>query len=175
MLSNFHTLIQNQYEAAFCTLFEAIARCPDESWMNRVARYGFSQSAFHTLFFADLYLGPDIDSHGKQPFHQDHAAIFETCGQWDESGPNDLHYERNFLFEYLQFCRMKMELVVSTVSDSDLAALAGFPWLGTKSRAEVHVYNIRHVQHHAAQLILVLRRDAKVDVPWVKSGWEEFK
>jgi hypothetical protein len=41
------------------------------------------------------------------------------------------------------------------------------------SRAELHVYNVRHIQHHAAQLILRLRLDTDVDVPWVGQAWIE--
>jgi len=40
-------------------------------------------------------------------------------------------------------------------------------------RVEVHIYNVRHIQHHAAQLILRLRRDHKQGIPWFKSGWPE--
>ena len=38
------------------------------------------------------------------------------------------------------------------------------------TRAELHLYNIRHIQHHAAQLILRLRLDTDVDIPWVGRG-----
>ncbi len=41
------------------------------------------------------------------------------------------------------------------------------------SRAELHVYNIRHIQHHAAQLILRLRLDAGIAIPWVSREWKE--
>jgi len=38
------------------------------------------------------------------------------------------------------------------------------------SRAELHIYNIRHIQHYAAQLSLRLRLDTEVDIPWVSHG-----
>jgi hypothetical protein len=41
------------------------------------------------------------------------------------------------------------------------------------SRAELHVYNLRHIQHHAAQLSLRLRLDAQQEIPWIGSGWRE--
>ena len=46
------------------------------------------------------------------------------------------------------------------------------PWYEI-TRAEMHVNNIRHLQHHTAQLILVLRREHSVEMPWPKSGWLE--
>jgi hypothetical protein len=53
-----------------------------------------------------------------------------------------------------------------------LSGPSGFHWRKC-TRAELHVYNIRHIQHHAAQLILRLRNDAGVDVPWVSHAWKE--
>jgi hypothetical protein len=41
------------------------------------------------------------------------------------------------------------------------------------SRAELYVYNLRHIQHHAAQLSLRLRLDHGVNIAWVGSGWRE--
>jgi uncharacterized damage-inducible protein DinB len=44
------------------------------------------------------------------------------------------------------------------------------------SRGELHIYNIRHVQHHAGQMSAYLRRvdgalaDPKA-LPWVGTGW----
>jgi MFS superfamily sulfate permease-like transporter len=46
--------------------------------------------------------------------------------------------------------------------------------LATVIAGVLHVvagYITRHIQHHAAQLILRLRRDFEVDIPWFKSGW----
>jgi hypothetical protein len=41
------------------------------------------------------------------------------------------------------------------------------------SRAELHIYNIRHIQHHAGQLSLRLRLETGEGVDWVGSGWRE--
>jgi hypothetical protein len=34
----------------------------------------------------------------------------------------------------------------------------------------LQIYNIRHIQHHAAQLIERVREDAGIAIPWVGSG-----
>ncbi len=57
MIETFKELIVNQFEAAFCTLGACVDRCPDTSWHAPVAKLQFCQVAFHTLIFADLYLG----------------------------------------------------------------------------------------------------------------------
>jgi uncharacterized damage-inducible protein DinB len=45
-----------------------------------------------------------------------------------------------------------------------------FPWL-PMSRAELHLYNIRHIQHHTGQLGAFLRRNGVDAGRWVKRGW----
>ena len=171
MYATFKELIANQYEAAFCTVHQNIQQCPDSLWHDPVVNNPFSQSVFHGLFFADLYLGENIDAQPRQEFHKTHADIFDGYEQLEiQTVPSDT-YEKTFLNEYLQHCRDKANSVVIAESIEQLQAPAGFPWLET-TRAEVHVYNIRHIQHHAAQLNMKLRSDAKLDMGWVKSGWE---
>jgi hypothetical protein len=60
-------------------------------------------------------------------------------------------------------------------TEQSLRAACKFAWLArlSMSRAELHVYNIRHIQHHAAKLSLRLRLDYGLDIRWVGSGWRE--
>ncbi len=57
-------------------------------------------------------------------------------------------------------------------TDDTLRGENGFSWHKI-SRGELHVYNIRHIQHHAAQLSLRLRLNADIDIPWVSHAWKE--
>ncbi len=168
----FQRTIANQYEAVFCTLHECVTRCPDQMWQGPVVNHPFSQTVFHGLFFADLYLGQNVESQPRQAFHRQYAAIFADYEQLQPRIPRGT-YDQSFVLKYLAHCRDKAIRVVSGETADDLASAAGFPWLNT-SRAELHLYNIRHLQHHAAQLIMKLRAEAGEDMPWVKSGWQEF-
>lgn len=162
-------LLRNQYEAAFCTLSKAIEACPDDSWHEPVASWKFCQVAFHTLFFADYYLGETPDGLKDQEFHLSHPEFFRD---YEEMQPREqiLLYERDDICEYLDFCRDKARRTIAKETAEMLAAPCGFP-SKTFRRAELHVYNLRHIQHHAAQLSLRLRLDGTGDVPWVGSGW----
>ena len=71
--------------------------------------------------------------------------------------------------DYLDFCRSKAIFVVANETEGSLMEQSGIPWQEL-ARGELHVYNIRHIQHHAAQLVLRLRLDTEVDIDWVKSG-----
>ena len=59
-------------------------------------------------------------------------------------------YERGANKVYVQHCRRKAAEAIAAETEESLQAQASFQ-LRTFSRAELHVYNIRHIQHHAAE------------------------
>lgn len=73
---------------------------------------------------------------------------------------------------YLSFCRGKAVAAMVAETEESLRAPAR-SFRRNFSRAELHVYNIRHIQHHAAQLIVRLRLDTTVDIPWISTGWRD--
>ena len=175
MLDTLKRLLANQFDAALCTLNLCIERCPDDAWDARVANLKFCQAAFHTLFFADYYLGTEgegaNDPFRGQPFHRENAAMFRDYEEF-EPRAQVLLYDRPSIRKYVRHCRTKAAAAIAAETAESLAAPAAFAGRPF-SRAELYVYNSRHVQHHAAQLSLRLRLDHGIDVRWVGSGWRE--
>ena len=68
--------------------------------------------------------------------------------------------------------------VVSNETEPTLAGPSGFSWRKC-SRLELHIYNIRHVQHHTGQRSAYLRRvDPSIGqrrdvMKWIGWGWRE--
>lgn len=164
-------ILAHQYEASLCMLHLAVEGCPQALWNAPLARLQFCQAAFHVVFFADVYLQArdDVDAIKTQPFHLAHKAEFRDYEELEDR-EQILTYEKVFVLEYLQFARRKAQETTIRETAEMLAGPSGFR-RRTCSRAELHIYNIRHIQHHAAQLILRLRLDTKVDVPWVGHAW----
>jgi hypothetical protein len=174
MLDTVKALFVHQYEAALSMLKACVDGCPDAAWNAPVANHRFSQVVFHTLYFTDLYLGRDDEaSFRRQPFHLQLAPLFADLPANREpfEDPPPRSYERASLLTYLGFCRRKVIEVVATETEETLSAPDDFG--RDFSRAELHVYNIRHIHHHAAQLSLRLRLDSGNGVEWVGSGWRE--
>jgi len=171
LIDAYRRLIANQYEAALSTLAHCVRHCPDAHWNARIARYPFSQVVFHTLFFADFYLGRDAESFRRQPFHAENRELFADYEQLQDQEPVST-YSRAQVDRYNDFCRQKTLATIAEETEQSLCGDSGFQRRNF-TRAELHVYNIRHIQHHAAQLILRLRIDAHVDVPWIGSGWRD--
>ncbi len=168
MVETFQRLIASQFEASLSTLDQCVERCPDALWNLRVAKYPFCQVAFHTLFFTDFYLGPDDDAQRRQQFHLANPALFGDYEQLQDREPESL-YDKSQIVTYLEFCRGKAAATMAAETEETLCAPAKFARRHF-SRAELHVYNIRHIQHHAAQLILRLRLDSDVDIHWIGKG-----
>jgi hypothetical protein len=171
MIETFQRFLASQFEASLCMLGHCVAKCPDALWNTRVARHPFCQVAFHTLIFTDLYLGPDADSLRQQPFHLANAQFFADYEQLEDREPVS-RYERPQIEAYLDFCRTKAAATIAAESDETFAAPANFAHKNF-SRAELHLNNIRHIQHHAAQMIMRLRLDSDVDIAWIAAGWKD--
>ncbi|HEV8353792.1 MAG TPA: DinB family protein [bacterium] len=171
MLDTFKTLITRQYEAALSMLKACVDRCPDAVWNTRGANYRFCQLVFHTLIFTDLYLGHDDEElFRQQPFHSRNQDFFADYEEFGHGLPVRL-FDKPSILTYLDFCRTKASEIMAGETEETLNAPAvSRPSL---SQAELHVYNIRHIQHHTGQLSLRLRVDADEDMAWVSSGWRE--
>ena len=171
MIDTWKDLLTSQFEASFCMLEKCLQNCPSDVWTARVGQLRFCQVAFHALFFADVYLGRDLASLRGQSFHVEHAQTFAGYEELEDRPPTAL-YEQPFIHLYLQHCRVKATTVVADEDIISLERKPGFDWLPF-SRAEVHVYNLRHLQHHVAQLSLRLKQNSDVGIPWVGTGWQD--
>jgi hypothetical protein len=68
---------------------------------------------------------------------------------------------------YLDHCRTKGRSTLAALTDAAANEPARIPRFDG-SMAELHLYNMRHVQHHAAQLNLILRRETDSAPAWVR-------
>lgn len=172
MIDTLKESLANQFEAAFCTLNFCIDRCPDSAWDAPVVNLAFCQVVFHTLFYADVFLGANLDSLRGQQFHRDNADFFRDYEELEDRKP-ELLYEKAPVKAYLEYCRKKAAAAIAVETAESLGAPCDFERRHF-SRAELYVYTIRHIQHHAANLSLRLRIDFNEDIPWCGSGWREM-
>jgi uncharacterized damage-inducible protein DinB len=154
--------VWSQFGAAIDMLENAARACPGELWGDRSQEPEFWYLLFHTLFYLDLYLSEsDAGFTPPSPF---------TLDELDERGLKpDRVYTREELLGYLRHGREKCRATIDSLTESRLRQRSGFSWLPI-SVGEVLLYNMRHVQHHTAQLNLLLRQWG-ADVPaWVRTA-----
>ena len=168
MLEQFKRITISQYQAALRTIENCVTLCPNETWDQPVHELTFDQALFHAVFWADLYLSDSIEDCKAQPFHDQHGTVFQGYEELEPIRPQH-RYDRDFANEYIDYCVQKVSENVLAATASSLEEPVSFEWLDL-SRAELHLYNIRHIQHHAAQLILRLRQEHNAEIGWVKQG-----
>jgi len=148
-----------QFGAAIDTLGKALAACPEELWSDRTRRPEFWRLVYHTLFFLDLYLDGCLE--GFQP-----PSPF-TLSELDRSGAHpERAYTKDELRAYLDHCRRKCRETISALTSEKAGERCEFRWVQLPF-GELLLYNMRHVQHHAAQLNLILRQTVDSAPRWV--------
>jgi len=152
-------VLWSQFGASIDMLEHAIRACPDGLWDDNARQPEFWYLAYHTLFFLDLYLSDA--SEGFAP-----PSPFTL----DELDPSGVMPERAFtkheLLSYLAHGRDKARARIATLTVENETNRCRFGWMDL-TRIESLLYNMRHVQHHAAQLNLLLRQVTNTAPRWV--------
>lgn len=131
----------------------AIRACPDSLWSRPSEKpawkkndvVGFWYVVYHTLFFLDYHLTPSPNEFAPpSPFNLD---------EMDPAGLLPARpYTKDELLKYLEHCRTKMRGLTDGIDAGTL------------------LYAMRHVQHHAGQLNLLLRQHTGSAPRYVKAA-----
>lgn len=154
-------MLWNQFGAAIDMLENAIVACPEDLWGDQSRQPEFWYVAYHTLFFLDLYSHGTVDGFAPpEPF---------TLDELDPAGvlPPRV-YVKDELRAYLRLGREKARAAVEALTDETTRRRCEIPWLDL-SEGELVLDNLRHVQHHAAQLNLILRQVTDSAPRWVST------
>jgi len=161
LINTLRQSIWNQFGASMDMLENAIRLCPEEHWDTDKK---FWYHAFHALFFLDYYLSTDPKTFAPpEPF---------TESEFEDRLP-DRVYDKDELLTYLAFCRQKCwdlidDLTVEAATENwiNVSQTMVYPTI------EILMYNMRHVQHHTAQLNLLLRQEINDAPDWIYRAGE---
>ncbi len=161
-------MLWRQYGAAIDMLGAALRDCPDELWEQQLwadhpdqwVAAGFSKFwylGYHTLFWLDLYLtGAEEGFAPPAPFDLVEMEAGEVLPRT---------YTRTELLGYLDHCRRACQATLNSLSAEQAGRLCRFGW-GELTFAELQLYNLRHVQEHAAHLGMFLGQQAGKTTEW---------
>ncbi len=162
--------ISRQLGAAVDMLENAVRACPDSLWSNPSEKpawkdndvVGFWYVVYHTLFFLDYYMSDSPRTFAPPPPF--------TLEELDPAGLlPDRPYTKEEMLNYLEYSRAKARAAIQDLTAEQARRQSGFQEL---SRAELLLYVMRHVQHHAGQLNLLLRQNTGSAPRWVKTPTE---
>jgi hypothetical protein len=153
-------ILYSQFAASIEMLENAMKACPDKLWGDRKYKPEFWYLVYHTLFWLDFYLTDSPDKFFPPPPF--------TLSELDPEGllPERV-YARTELLTYLDYGRNKCKNVIDKLTDEKANKQYEYGSV-EMSFGELLLYNMRHVQHGAAQLNLILRQKTDSAPRWVK-------
>jgi uncharacterized damage-inducible protein DinB len=160
-------IIWRQFGAAIDMLENAMIACPDQLWAKPAnsgesfsARwYEFWYLAYHTLFFLDFYL-----SETQEGFAPPAPFGLEELDPKGAFPPRT--YSKDELRAYLEHGREKCRARIAALTEETAQQRYRSRWMDFTT-VELLLYNMRHVQHHAAQLNAILRQTTDSAPGWV--------
>lgn len=161
---DWNKIIWHQFGAAIDMLDNAIQACPDDLWQARLFSDNlpefaeFWYVAYHCLFWLDFYLSETAE--GFAP-----PAPF-TLSEFETAELPERVYTKAELRDYLAYGRKKCQTRIESITDF-MAPQQVRPNWRIESVAELLIYNLRHVQEHAAQLSLFLGQRTGSAPGWV--------
>jgi uncharacterized damage-inducible protein DinB len=176
------TALWRQLGAAIDMLENALVACPDSLWNRGIWNISpqsdfppqfaeFWHVTFHVLNWLNLYMAgvPEEDFTLPAPFAQ---------GEIDSTAVlREQPYSKEELHEYLLATRQKCRDRLLELSEEQLYQTVRYPWSQGQSISflELQLYNLRHVQEHAAQLSLFLGQHGVPDeaLDWVARAEDE--
>ena len=152
--------VWNQFGAAVDMLENSIAACPDEVWDDGTRDFwSYWYMVSHALFWLDFHLsGAGENFAPPAPFgleELDPAGVIPART-----------YTKDELQKYLKYCREKLRAVINDLTEESANRTQKFA-ANDLNLVEVLLQNMRHVQHHTAQLNLILRQKTNESPHWV--------
>ena len=151
--------VWNQFGASIDMLENAIKLCPSELWDDKNK---FWYLSYHCLFWLDYYLSPNPNEFSPPTPY--------TMSEFDPSGAMpDRVYSKEEMLAYLEHGRDKCYRLISDLNQ-DITKVRWIDDYKDYSLLEILLYNMRHVQHHGAQLNLILRQEIDDAPRWVSKA-----
>lgn len=150
--------IASQYGATFSMLRQCIDRADATLWQFPIGKFPYWNVIYHVLHSTDLYLSQDEGAFTPRPFHREGYELLGVpfWASDQEAIVLDQPYDAGTLGAYVDFCRAKAKQALGCETAETLAGPSGFSWLEF-SRLKLHLYILRHLQHHTGQLVVALR------------------
>lgn len=166
MDSDWRIALWRQFGAAIDMLEDGIRICPEDLWKDDSKNPPVWCLVHHTLFWLDYSLTESIEGYAPPPPF--------GLEELDPSGKlPERVYSKEELLSYLEHGRNKCRKTILALAGETAHQDCGSKRPGL-TNAEILMYNMRHVQHGAAQLNLILRQEIDDAGRWVSSTQTEL-
>ncbi len=156
MNTTWETILEQQFGAALDMLERAVSACPETLWADQTQDPEYWYLVYHMLAYLDSYLERAVTAFPTP------APVAPT----DEQTLPETPFSKLDLQRYLAHGRMKAARAFEQLHAEHIQDRTTFA-PGDLSIFELLLYNTRHIQHHTAQLYLILRQQTGSTPGWV--------
>ncbi len=158
-------VLESQYRATLQMLRQAIEKIPSEQWNTEEYKNPNWQIAYHAIWGARLYLGANMESYVPWEKAIKGAESLGGTQEWENPEESVIVEGYNSKEELFSFINDLEDDLQQAISKLPIDENSGFEWY-PYSRLELHINNIRHIQHHTAQLIERMKVKGITGFPW---------
>jgi hypothetical protein len=156
--------IVTEYKGSLKMLVDTIHKSPDDLWESDSYENVYWRIVYHTLFYTAFYLSAGPAEFIPWNKHQPNYHVLGSIAHDGQPVVIKGNYSKADLLDYATGVLNSLE---EKISDTNLADTTGFDWIAL-NRFGLHLYNIRHVQHHAGQLTERLHQVGIRGINWVR-------
>ncbi|MDN5215068.1 DinB family protein [Fulvivirgaceae bacterium BMA12] len=162
-------ILESQYRAALQMLRQTIEKIPSAQWKTDEYKNPNWQIAYHATWAAQLYLGANMEAFVPWEKAIKGAESLGGTQDWENPDESVTVEGYNSKDELLSFINNVEDDLQQAISKLPIHENSGFEWY-PYSRLELHINNIRHIQHHTAQLIERMKAKGITGFPWAIDG-----
>lgn len=162
-------ILASQYKASLGMLRHALEKVPAAQWNSEEYNNPNWQLAYHILWGAKFYLGANPESYTPWQNAVEGAESLGGSQHWenpDEGVVVEGFHTKEELFAYLDDIENGLQQAIEALPFNENSGFEWYPY----SRLELHINNIRHIQHHTAQIIERLKAKGITGFPWWADG-----
>ncbi|MBX2923808.1 MAG: DinB family protein [Chitinophagaceae bacterium] len=158
-------ILASQYKASLGMFRNVIERTPQEQWNTEDYNNPNWQIAYHTIWSTKYYLGANAESY--IPFENAITGAESLGGaqEWENTDAGVVVEGFHTKDELLAFINEVENNLQQRIEALPLGENSGYEWY-PYSRLELHLNNIRHIQHHTAQIIERLKAKEITGFSW---------
>lgn len=160
MQDKINNFVWSQFGASIEMLENAINLCPSNVWSQKNDFSDFWYIAYHTIFWLDFYLTEIPENF--VPFQNFGLTELDPAGILP-----DKVFSKEEIKVYINHCRKKCKRTVTNLNEAKVNSAYKFGSIAM-TFFEIILYNMRHVQHHTAQLNILLRQQIDLAPSWVR-------
>ncbi|MBK8504854.1 MAG: hypothetical protein IPL46_23170 [Saprospiraceae bacterium] len=160
LMKTIKSALISQLRASLMMLQKGVVTCSDDLWVTDQYSNRTWQLVYHALFFTDLYLYQHLDE--RKRFYL-HKKDYQNLGEANSKDP----YSKMEMAEYITYINDRIENAIDSLDL--LGEDCGFYWYKV-NKMEHQMVNLKHLQHHVAQLLERIRLHQDQGIGWIRDG-----